>query len=152
VLSSSGELRDAVELTLSDTCPRPLAVITGTPSSTLAQAATACAVVPNPSQRAVTHTHAFCGAVLAVLDIWGQVSGDVSIQRIVREASAACARSIVSVNGWIGAPTALNDIRTSVVYGTGAAWAGALEGALLVKEIAGIPAEGWKRVKQLHHR
>jgi glutamine---fructose-6-phosphate transaminase (isomerizing) len=143
VVSSSGELRDVVGITESDDCPRPLLAITGTPSSTIARAADACAVVPNAVQRAATHTHAFCGAVVAALDIWARVMGDSELRSVTRSASDAVASALQRVDVWMTEATrVVGDHATGVVFGTGVAWAAALEGALLLKEIAKIPAEG----------
>ena len=142
VVSSSGELRDIVEFTRSDNRPRPLAVITGTPSSTIAREANACAVVPHAVQRAATHTHAFCGAVLAGLEIWAQVAADSELRNVVRGASDACARALHGVDRWMDQAAQVTDRGSCVVFGTGVAWAAALEGALLLKEVAQIPAEG----------
>jgi fructoselysine-6-P-deglycase FrlB-like protein len=142
VVSSSGELRDIVEITRSDSCPRPLAAITGTPSSTIARAADACAVVPHAVQRATTHTHAFCGAVLAGLDIWAQLAADSELRNVARGASDACARALQGVDRWMDHAGQVADHGSCVVFGTGVAWAAALEGALVLKEIAQIPAEG----------
>jgi glucosamine 6-phosphate synthetase-like amidotransferase/phosphosugar isomerase protein len=51
------------------------------------------------------------------------------------------ARACGEAEGWVGAlPVA--DAEAAVVFGTGPAWAGALEGALLLKEVAAVPAEG----------
>lgn len=142
VVSSSGELRDIVEITLSDDCPHPLAAITGAASSTIARAADACAVVPNAVQRATTHTHAFCGALLAGLDIWARVAADSQLRSVARGASDACARALKGVDRWMAQAAQVGDYGSCVVFGTGVAWAAALEGALLLKEIAQIPAEG----------
>ena len=142
VVSSSGELRDIVEIVRSDSCPRPLVAITGTPSSTIARAADACAVVPHAVQRATTHTHAFCGAVLAGLDIWARVAADSELRNVVRGASGACARALQGVDRWVDHVAQVTERGSCVVFGTGVAWAAALEGALLIKEVAQIPAEG----------
>ena len=142
VVSSSGELRDIVEFTRSDNCPRPLAAITGTPASTIARAADACAVVPFAIQRAATHTHAFCGAVLAGLDIWAQVAADSELRNLARRASDACADALQGVELWMDQAAQVADHSGCIVFGTGVAWAAALEGALILKEVAQIPAEG----------
>src|SRR5262249_49419679 len=122
-VSSSGELRDVVGITQSDDCPRPLAVITGTPSSTIARAADACAVVPNAVQRAATHTHAFCGAVVAALDIWARVAGDSELLSVARGASDAVASALRAVDPWMEEAAQVRDYVTGVVFGTGVAWA-----------------------------
>ena len=142
VVSSSGELRDIVGITQSDDCPRPIVAITGAPSSTIARAADACAVVPNAVQRAATHTHAFCGAVVAALDIWARVTGDSELRSVARSASDAVASALQAVDMWMADAISIGDHATGVVFGTGVGWAAALEGALLLKEIAKIPAEG----------
>jgi D-arabinose 5-phosphate isomerase GutQ len=66
-ISSSGELRDLVEAIESSSRPEHLVAVTASPDSTIARAADAVAVVVSPVQRAVTHTHAFCGAIAACL-------------------------------------------------------------------------------------
>ena len=65
-VSSSGEFRDLVEAVDGD-APKPYAVVTANAGSTLGAHAGARALVSVPSQRAVTHTQAFCGGVVAAL-------------------------------------------------------------------------------------
>jgi fructoselysine-6-P-deglycase FrlB-like protein len=141
-VSSSGELRDLVELTGSRQSPRPLAVITADAHSSLAKAADACAIVPNPRQRAITHTQAFCGAVVACLDIWGRLTRSQEMLRATSDAPGACARAITGTSSWFDRLQGIPDIEACVAFGTGMAWAAALESALLLKEIARIPSEG----------
>ena len=100
-------------------------------------------MVKIPRQRAVTHTQAFCGAVLACLSIWAEVSSDDCLRRAVAGAPGACERALRSSERW--ADGSFGSVRTpsaAVVLGTWTAWAAALEGALLIKEIARIPCEG----------
>ena len=142
-ISSSGEFRDVIEAVESPDFPRPFALVTATPESTLGRSADARALVSVPNQRAVTHTQAFCGAVLACLDIWARVAGDSSLSELARTASDLCGTAIEATSGWaadefdrVETPTA------AIVFGTGPGWAAALENALLVKEVARVPCEG----------
>lgn len=142
-ISSSGELRDLIEAIETPDFPYPFAAITANPKSTIGAAAEATAVVPVPRQRAVTHTQAFCGALLTCLSIWADVTSDDTLHRAVADAPGTCARALHSSERW--AAESFGSLRTplaAVVLGTWSAWAAALEGALLMKEIAGIPCEG----------
>ena len=69
-VSSSGELRDIIEAIEATAFLAPSLSSQRPPGSTLGRAADACALVSVTNQRAVTHTQAFCGAVLAGLAIW----------------------------------------------------------------------------------
>lgn len=141
-ISSSGEFRDIIEAISSDNRPPHLVTVTAAPESTIASSADACAVVLNPGQRAVTHTQAFCGAVAVCLAIWARLTKDDQLRRAVDEIPDACQRAIEAASDW---SDALADIETPsavITYGTGPAWAAALENALLVKEVARIPCEG----------
>ena len=142
-VSSSGELRDLVEAVDDPRTPRPFALVTASPESTLGRAAGAQAVVRVLRQRAVTHTQAFCGGVLASLAVWARASRDESLARAAEEAPAACERAIERALAWsaqelprVEPPVA------AIAFGTGPAWAAALEAALLLKEVAQIPCEG----------
>ena len=142
-VSSSGELRDIIEAIEAPAFPRPFALVTATPGSTLGRAADACALVSVPNQRAVTHTQAFCGAVLACLAVWSRFTEDAQLGELVAGASDRCAAAIAATARWaeeefprLTTPTA------AITFGTGPAWAAALESALLVKEVARIPCEG----------
>ena len=62
---------------------------------------------------------------------------------VVAAAPAAAARAVAAADAW--ADEALGDVRrpgAAVVVGGGAAWAGALEAALMLKEIARRPGRG----------
>jgi fructoselysine-6-P-deglycase FrlB-like protein len=139
-VSSSGEFRDLVEAVDAGT-PVPFAAVTANAGSTLGSRAGARALVSVPSQRAVTHTQAFCGAVVAVLRVWAAVSSDQALDGALRrlpdelEQTIARARTWVDEIGEVGAETA-------IAFGSGPGWAAALEAALLLKEVAGVPAEG----------
>ena len=139
-VSSSGEFRDLVEAV--DTgAPRPYAAVTANPRSTLGLRAEARALVSVPNQRAVTHTQAFCGAVVAALGIWAQVTSDSALDDALRRLPDELERTIAGARAWVDELGAV-DADTAIVFGSGPAWAGALEAALLLKEVSGIPAEG----------
>jgi fructoselysine-6-P-deglycase FrlB-like protein len=142
-VSASGELRDLVELL--DDRPAGLAVaaLTGTPGSSIGAAADATAVVAPGPQEAVTHTHAFCGAVAAGLWLLAELTGDAPLHAELAGAPRAMDAAIAAAEAW--SADVLAEIATppaAFVFGSGPAWAAALETALVVKEICQIPTEG----------
>ena len=139
-VSSSGEFRDLVEA-VDRGAPLPYAAITATPGSTLGSRAGARALVAVSHQRAVTHTKAFCGAVAAALAVWAELTGDDGLRDAVASAPAAAAVAVEAARRWVEDVLGL-DAPAAVAFGSGPAWAAALEAALLLKEVAGIPAEG----------
>lgn len=142
-ISSSGEFRDVIEAIESPSFPHPFAAVTAKHQSTIGATAGAKAMVKIPRQRAATHTQAFCGAVLTCLSIWADISSDDVLHRAVAEAPGACERALRSSERW--ADESFDSVKTpsaAVVLGTRTAWAAALEGALLIKEIGRIPCEG----------
>jgi fructoselysine-6-P-deglycase FrlB-like protein len=142
-VSSSGEFRDIVEAIEHTRFQQPVAAVTATPDSTIADTATARAVVHIGPQRAVTHTQAFCGAVTACLAIWAEVADDRMLSLAVSDVPEVCERSLAMTERWVG--ESLMEMPTpsaAIAFGTGPAWAAALEDALLVKEIARVPCEG----------
>lgn len=142
-VSTSGEFRDVVEATSSGRAPQPFAAITSTPDSTIGHGAGARALVHVASQRAVTHTQAFCGNVVAALAVWAEVVGDDALRAAVAGAPQACARALAEAEEWADAAAEeAGSPRAAIAFGTGPAWAAALETALLLKEIAAVPAEG----------
>jgi glucosamine--fructose-6-phosphate aminotransferase (isomerizing) len=141
-ISSSGELRDIIEVIEGASPPAGLASITATPDSTIARASDAVAMVVNPAQRAVTHTQAFCGAVAVCLAIWARLSDDDVLRRVVDEVPAACRHAVSVAMEWNDSLAEVETPTAMITYGTGPAWAAALESALLIKEIARIPCEG----------
>jgi glutamine---fructose-6-phosphate transaminase (isomerizing) len=141
-VSSSGEFRDLVEATASRRTPRPYVAITADAGSTLGRGAAARALV-SASQQAPTHTQAFLGGVVAALAIWAEVTDDVELRAAVSQAPEACARAITASERW--AQETLSELAiptAAVAFGSGSAWAAALEAALLIKEVARIPSEG----------
>jgi fructoselysine-6-P-deglycase FrlB-like protein len=142
-VSSSGELRDLVEAAEDPRLPRPFALVTATPDSTLGRSAGALALVRVLDQRAVTHTQAFCGGVLACLAVWARATREEGLARALGEAPAACARAIERTLQWAAQELPRVDSpAAAIAFGTGPGWAAALEAALLVKEVARVPCEG----------
>ena len=139
-ISSSGEFRDLVEA-VDAGAPSPYAAITATADSTLGSRAGARALVSVLHQRAVTHTQAFCGAVAAALAVWAELTGDASLREALARAPVDCAAAVDAARDWAGDAEG-TDASFAVAFGSGPAWAAALEAALLLKEVGGIPAEG----------
>jgi glucosamine--fructose-6-phosphate aminotransferase (isomerizing) len=140
VISSSGEFRDLVEA-VDARAPAPYAAVTANAESTLGARAGARALVSVPNQRAVTHTQAFCGAVVAALAVWADMTGDAALDTGLRRLPAELETAIARARTWVD-DLARTEPGTAVAFGSGPAWAGALEAALLLKEVAGLPAEG----------
>ena len=87
-VSSSGEFRDLVEA-VDAGAPTPFAAVTATAGSTLGSRAGARALVSVPNQRAVTHTQAFCGAVVAALGVWAAVTSDPDLDAVAPPSAGA---------------------------------------------------------------
>ncbi len=141
-VSSSGEFRDVVEIAQGG-AGRPCVAITAAADSSLAAAATATVLQRVVSQRAVTHTQALAGAYACGLALWAGVTGDRELERVLAAAPGAAERAVTDAEAWAG--RALADLEAppaAIVAGGGTAWAAALETALMLKEIARIPAEG----------
>jgi glucosamine--fructose-6-phosphate aminotransferase (isomerizing) len=139
-ISSSGEFRDLVEAV--DTGPPvPIATVTANADSAIASRAGARALVTVMHQRAVTHTQAFCGAVAAALAVWADVTGDRALAESLDRMPQTTAAALDTASGWVADVEGL-DAAVAVTFGSGPGWAAALEAALLLKEVAGVPAEG----------
>jgi fructoselysine-6-P-deglycase FrlB-like protein len=89
----------------------------------------------------MTHTQAFCGAVVAALAVWAEVTSDAALETAVRRAPDDVAAAIGAARTWIDGVT-VRDAPAAIAFGSGPAWAAALEAALLLKEVSGVPAEG----------
>lgn len=139
--SSSGELRDVIEA-LDATPEVPSCAITATPDSSIGTRVGALAQVGISSQEAVTHTQGFAGNVLVGLRIWAEVVGDSALAAAVADAPGAVATACEQATQWVEELGAAATPAAGVVFGSGPAWAAALEGALLLKEVAGVPSEG----------
>jgi glucosamine 6-phosphate synthetase-like amidotransferase/phosphosugar isomerase protein len=139
VFSSSGELRDVVGL-MPDQLP-PFALVTASPESTLAGAAAARIVVPVRSQDAVTHTQAYTGNVLAGLMAWSRASGRDHGFR-PGDVPAVAETNLQMAATWVESLSLRAGVPAAIAFGSGSAWPAALETALLLKEVAGVPTEG----------
>jgi fructoselysine-6-P-deglycase FrlB-like protein len=141
-VSSSGEFRDVVEIA-QRSAARPCVAITASAGSALAAASDAVVLQHVTSQRAVTHTQALAGAYACGLAVSAALTGDRSLAALVAAAPAAAARAVADTEPW--AADALRELGSpaaAIAVGGGAAWAAALELALMLKEISRIPAEG----------
>jgi glutamine---fructose-6-phosphate transaminase (isomerizing) len=138
-VSSSGEFRDVVEIARRS-AGRPCVAITADAGSALAAAADVTVLQHVESQRAVTHTQALAGGYGAGLALLAAMTRDADLRAAVTALPDAAARAVAGAEAWrhglTGPPAA------AVVAGGGTAWAAALELALMLKEIARIPAEG----------
>jgi fructoselysine-6-P-deglycase FrlB-like protein len=139
-VSSSGEFRDLVEA-VDAGVPTPFAAVTATAGSTLGSRADARALVTVEHQRAVTHTQAFCGAVAAALAVWAEVTSDSALEAALRKLPDELERIVTGARAWAEDAVGV-DADTGIAFGSGPGWAAALETALLLKELAGVPAEG----------
>jgi fructoselysine-6-P-deglycase FrlB-like protein len=141
--SSSGEFRDVIEAVEQGRVPRPFALITATPDSTLGRAAGTLVSVSVRSQDAITHTQGYAGAAVAALAAWARVTGDAALERAVASAPELAARSLEVVPSWVSAAlSGLERPTAALAFGPGPAWGAALEAALLLGEIALVPAHG----------
>jgi fructoselysine-6-P-deglycase FrlB-like protein len=141
-ISSSGEFRDVVAIA-ERTGDMPCVAITANATSTLARAATATVLQRVDTQRAVTHTQAVWGGYACALALWSAVTADTALAMVVAGAADAGERAVAAAEAW--APEALGELArpaAAVAAGGGPAWAAALGTALMLKEIARIPAEG----------
>jgi glucosamine--fructose-6-phosphate aminotransferase (isomerizing) len=142
VISSSGELRDAVEA-IDAGVPRPFAAITAHPESSIGRNASAIAKVRVLGQEAITHTQAYCGNVAAALAVWAEVTHDDGLRVALRRSPDATQAALGAAGEWASAAgESVPRPRAAATVGSGPAWSAALEAALLLKEVARVPAEG----------
>lgn len=139
-VSSSGELRDLIEA-IDGGAPAPYVAVTSTPGSTIGSRAGARALVNVSNQRAVTHTQAYCGNVVALLAVWAEITADTGLAAALATLPDDVGAMLPTLAGWVDEIGAV-DASNAIAFGSGPAWAGALEAALLLKEVAGVPAEG----------
>ena len=139
-VSSSGEFRDLVEA-IDAGLPASYAAVTSTPASTIGSRAGARALVTVLDQRAVTHTQAFCGNVAALLAVWAEATSDDALATVVTRLPEVVGAGVAAARGWVDELAAFEP-SNAIAFGSGPGWAAALEAALLLKEVAGIPAEG----------
>ena len=140
-VSSSGEFRDVIDA-VEQGAPRPVACVTAKPESSLGKLADGRAVQTVLNQRALTHTQAFCGGVATALAVWARVTGDDDLTAALADAPAAVERAIAATEVFMEQHASHPVPSAAVVFGSGPAWAAALEGALFLKEVAMVPTEG----------
>jgi fructoselysine-6-P-deglycase FrlB-like protein len=141
-VSSSGELRDVVEAVEAG-APRPYAAVTANERSTIGAGASAVALVHVEEQETETHTQAYCGNLAALFAIWARMTGDADLSSSLAAAPRVLERLLAAADGWAAGAVADSDAPSAAIaFGSGTAWAAALEAALLLKEVAGVPAEG----------
>jgi fructoselysine-6-P-deglycase FrlB-like protein len=140
-VSSSGEFRDVIDA-VEQGAPRPVACVTAKPDSSVGRLADGRAVQTVLHQRALTHTQAFCGGVATALAVWARVTGDDGLEAALQGAADAVEAAIAATETFMDGLGALTVPSAAVVFGSGPAWAAALEGALFLKEVAMVPTEG----------
>lgn len=141
-ISSSGKQRDVLEA-LDHGAPRPYVTVTSNPDAPLGAGAAAAAIVHVDRQEVVTHTQGYVGNAVTVLALLARLAGDHALERAVDDAPDAYTEAFGSAAPWVDEMIDADAVPTAVVaFGTGTAWAAALEAALLVKEVSGLPAEG----------
>jgi fructoselysine-6-P-deglycase FrlB-like protein len=141
VVSSSGELRDAVDATRRHAA-RPFVLITASPDSPLARSASAVVVTQVVNRHALTHTQAYCAAMVAALSIMASVWQDAELQRALVGLPSILTSGVAQAPEWAKSANLSGTPRAATVFGSGPSWTAAMETALLLKEVAGIAAEG----------
>ena len=141
-ISSSGEFKDVVTA-IEQGAPRPVVAITANAGSTLGRLADAVVLQTVLHQRAITHTQALAGALALGLRVWGGVIDDTALSRAADNGPALLQAAALTGADWAEAAFAEGGLPVAAAsFGGGPAWAAALESALLLKEIARVPAEG----------
>ncbi len=140
-ISSSGELNDLIAAQAGLGPGRSVA-ITSNPGSSIGRAAAARAVVVSDGQRSHTHTRSYCGSLVAGLAVVAAISGDLELDAALRSAAMGAAEALRAAPAWLADLPPGLDPGNAVAFGAGGAWPAALESALLLKEVAGVPTEG----------
>jgi glucosamine 6-phosphate synthetase-like amidotransferase/phosphosugar isomerase protein len=141
-VSSSGEFRDLVEAIDRGAVPAPYAAVTATAGSTIERGAGARALQRVLGQRAVTHTQALAGGLACALALWARIAGDGELAAAVSGLPGVLSAAVEEAEAWAAGLGELQPPAAAVAFSAGPGWAAALEAALLVKEVAGVPAEG----------
>jgi fructoselysine-6-P-deglycase FrlB-like protein len=141
-ISSSGENRDLVEaVVVAD--PPPFVTVTADSRSTLGRRAVACASATLPQSGAFTHSTAYVANVSLGLAILSRLTEDAGLGEAVDGLPHSVASAIVAATAWdVDAEVGDRRPRMVLASGDGPAWAAALEAALLVREVARLPADG----------
>jgi fructoselysine-6-P-deglycase FrlB-like protein len=139
-VSTSGEFRDVVAVAQS---AERVVAITADRGSSLGRAASASAVVGLMASDAATHTQAYCGVVATALSLAAALGADEELDLAIRSSPASMAGAVAAAAPWAAAEIdALRRPVAAVALGGGLGWPAAMETALLLKEVARIPAEG----------
>ena len=142
-ISASGEARDLVAALRALPKGVHRIALTSSPHSTIAGLSDAVVVVADAEQESLTHSHAYCGAVLAALALWAEVTGDGRLDAALAGAPGTFRDALRPSLTWADQVVAGADLPTAAfAFGSGSGWAAALEASLLVKELAQIPGEG----------
>lgn len=139
-ISASGETRDILQVC--ETAGPALVIgLTNQPDSSLARRAGQTLLTFAGEQRVISTSKTFVASVLALHALWAEL-----FQRpepVLATAAEVAAATLAAFDEPMASlATALTGCRYVCVLGTGPAWAVALEGALKLKELAGLTAEG----------
>lgn len=140
VVSSSGELRDVVAL-LDHGLDVPIVALTADPSSSIGRAARIVVPTVVESQNAVTHTQSYLGNLTSAMGLWARLTHDGALAGAVAGVDQVLDDAVHRAAETEHEPL-VAERATAVVAGTGPAWVAAQETALLLAEVAGVPAHG----------
>ena len=73
--------------------------------------------------------------------MWAEITDDATLRAALERSPDTSAAAVDAAARWATDAEPL-DATYAVAFGSGPAWAAALEAALLLKEVAGVPAEG----------
>lgn len=140
IISASGETNDMLQIC---DLARPALVIgiTNEPDSTLARRADETVLTHAGEPRALSTSKTFVASVLAVHALWVELF-NYPEPALARAADVAQSTLEAYETRMESLAADLAGCRYTCVFGTGPAWAVALEGALKLKELTGLIAEG----------
>ena len=78
---------------------------------------------------------------MAALGVWAKLTSDPALASALARLPEQVDDAVRESRAW-AAEVGVVEATNAVVFGSGPAWAAALEAALLLKEVAGMPAEG----------
>jgi fructoselysine-6-P-deglycase FrlB-like protein len=139
-ISSSGEFRDVIAAVQQGTMA---VAITASGRSPLARHARASAIAQLGAQQSATHTQGYVANLTVALALWADLTGDSVLRGALARCSDGAAQVLRDARSWATSVAGKLDLPpAAVAFGSGPAWAASLEAALLLKEVARIPAEG----------
>jgi fructoselysine-6-P-deglycase FrlB-like protein len=139
-ISSSGELNDllAAQAVIG---PSRSVAITSNAASSIGRAAGTVVVSASAGQRSHTHTRSYVAATVAAIALWAELCDDGALRGALGSAAEHARNALDAAPAW--AVEVLREAPTdAIAFGPGDGWAAALETALLLREVGGIPAEG----------